>query len=270
MPDCVREGVIIFKAEAAGGHESLLGIEINFFMKQLFPGEVFANTADFDTGIRQLLPRYDEMLGAIARCLPTTTNRILELGCGTGELSLKVLARCPDAQVVAVDYSPRMLQFAKRKIEASGYADRWTGIEADFGDWANNPALVGIGTGFDACVSSLAIHHLTDEMKLKLFQRIRSSLAPNSWFWNADPILPESPAMAEVYKAAREEWAAQQGTTLAEIRSRLAKTTTHGHSNQDQLATLPRHLQMLTTAGFDLVAVPWNYFGLAVFGGRVG
>lgn len=238
-------------------------------MKQLFPGEVFANTADFDTGIRQLLPRYDEMLGAIARSLPSTTNRILELGCGTGELSLKVLNRCPSAQVIAVDYSPRMIQFAKRKIEVAGYADRWTGIEADFGDWANNPTSVGIGTGFDDCVSSLAIHHLSDEMKLKLFQRICSSLACNSWFWNADPILPESPALAEIYQAARQEWAAQQGTTLAEIRARLATTTTHGYSSQDQLATLSAHLQMLTASGFDIVAVPWKYYGLAVFGGWV-
>ncbi|HEY9612747.1 hypothetical protein [Allocoleopsis sp.] len=28
--------------------------------KEIFPGEVFANTADFDSGIRQLLPRYEE------------------------------------------------------------------------------------------------------------------------------------------------------------------------------------------------------------------
>ena len=100
----------------------------------MFPGEVFANTADFDTGIRHLLPRYDEMLDAIALCLPPTTKTVLELGCGTGELSLKILKRCPDAQLVAVDYSPRMIQFAQNKIHAAGYADRWTGIEADFGD----------------------------------------------------------------------------------------------------------------------------------------
>lgn len=236
----------------------------------LFPGEVFANTADFDSGMRQLLPRYEEMLSAIAQCLPTTISRILELGCGTGELSLKILNRCPDAQLVAVDYSPRMLQFAKGKIEAAGYAQRWTGIEADFGDWANNPDKFGIGTGFDACVSSLAIHHLTDEMKLRLCQRIRASLTPNGWFWNADPVLPESPALAEIYQAAREEWVAQQGTTLAEIRARMGTSNTQGYSSQDQLATLAAQLQMLIAAGFHLVAVPWKYYGLAVFGGSVG
>ncbi|MBH8572527.1 methyltransferase domain-containing protein [Nostocaceae cyanobacterium CENA369] len=236
-------------------------------MQQLFPGEVFANTADFDSGIRQLLPRYDEMLEVITRCLPSTSRRILELGCGTGEVSLKILNRCPDAQVIALDYSPRMLQFAQAKITAAGYQQRWIGIQADFGDWANNPQELDISSEFDACVSSLAIHHLQDEMKLKLFQRIAASLSQDGCFWNADPVLPESPALAEVYKSAREEWAAQQGTNLIEIRAKLGTSSTQGHSNQDQLASLNAHLQMLATAGFKIVAVPWKYYGLAVFGG---
>ncbi|MEH2222730.1 class I SAM-dependent methyltransferase [Nostoc sp.] len=236
-------------------------------MQQLFPGEVFANTTDFDTGIRQLLPRYDEMLEVITRCLPSTSRRILELGCGTGELSLKILNRFPDAQVIALDYSPRMLQFAQDKITAAGYQQRWTGIQADFGDWANNPENLNIGSKFDACVSSLAIHHLQDEMKLKLFERIAASLTQNGCFWNADPTLAESPALAEVYKAAREEWAVEQEINLTEIRAKRATSTTQGYSSQDQLASLETHLQMLSKAGFKTVAVPWKYYGLAVFGG---
>ena len=236
-------------------------------MQNVFPGEVFANTAYFDTGIRQLLPRYDEMLEVIARCLPSTSRRILELGCGTGELSLKILNRYPNAQVIALDYSPRMLQFAQDKVTTSGYQQRWTGIQADFGDWADNPENLDIGSEFDACVSSLAIHHLQDEMKLKLFERIAASLTQNGCFWNADPTLPESPALGEVYKAAREEWSVEQGISLTEIRAKRGISTTQGYSSQDQLASLDAHLQMLSKAGFKTVAVPWKYYGLAVFGG---
>ncbi|MFH7028740.1 MAG: class I SAM-dependent methyltransferase [Heteroscytonema crispum UTEX LB 1556] len=236
-------------------------------MQQIFPGEVFANTVDFDNGIRQLLPRYDEMLEVITRCLPSTSDRILELGCGTGELSLKILDKCPNAQIIALDYSPRMLEFAQSKITAAGYQQRWNGIEADFGDWADNPDKLSIGTEFDACVSSLAIHHLSDEIKFKLLQRIRESLIPGGCFWNADPTLPESPTLTEIYKAAREEWATQQGKTLTEIRAKVGTSSTYGYSSQDQLATLDAHLQMLTKSGFATVAVPWKYYGLAVFGG---
>ncbi|HEY9891137.1 MAG TPA: class I SAM-dependent methyltransferase [Candidatus Sericytochromatia bacterium] len=237
-------------------------------MSVIFPGEVFANTADFDQGIRQLLPNYDEMLDAVARCLSPQSQRILDLGCGTGGLSMKVLKSCPTAQVVALDYSPRMLEFASDKLETAGYAPKqWTGIQADFGDWANHQ--LEIKDGFDACVSSLAIHHLTDEMKLRLFSRIRESLNPGGVFWNADPVLPESPALSEAYQSVREEWAAQQGASLAEIRAKTGKSTPYGYSNPDQLATLDAHLQMLKTAGFESVAVPWKYYGLAVFGGFV-
>jgi trans-aconitate 2-methyltransferase len=232
---------------------------------KIFPGEVFADTADFDTGIRQLLPRYDEMLDAIANCLPPNTQRILDLGCGTGGLSLKVLQRFPSAQVVAIDYSPRMIEVARGKLEAAGYTQQWTGIEGDFGDWANHQ--LSIEDGFDACVSSLAIHHLTHEMKLKLFFRIRESLNSSGVFWNADPVLPESPALSDAYQSIREEWAAQQGSTLAETRAKTGKSTPYGHSQPDQLATLDAHLQMLKEAGFESVAVPWKYYGLAVFGG---
>ncbi|WP_373530090.1 trans-aconitate 2-methyltransferase [Nostoc sp.] len=236
-------------------------------MQQVFPGEVFANTDDFDTGIRQLLPRYDEMLEVITFCVPSTSRRILELGCGTGELSLKILNRCPDAQVIALDYSPRMLQFAQDKITAAGYQQRWTGMQADFGDWANNPENLDIGSEFNACVSSLAIHHLQDEMKLKLFERVAASLTQDGCFWNADPTLPESPVLAEVYKAAREEWSVQQGISLTEIGAKRGASSTQGYSSQDQLASLDAHLQMLSKAGFKTVAVPWKYYGLAVFGG---
>ena len=236
---------------------------------EIFPGEVFVNTADFDSGIRRLLPKYDEMLDVLVGCIASANNRILELGCGTGELSLKVLERYPSASVVAVDYSPRMLDFARAKIESAGYAARWTGIELDFGEWANNPNFSGLGDKFNSGISSLAIHHLEDEMKLKLFGRIRESLNAGGCFWNADPLLAESAAIKDIYQAAREDWARSQGETLAQIRANVGTSVSYGYSNPDRLATLSAQLEMLTKSGFETVAVPWKYYGMAVFGGFV-
>lgn len=242
---------------------------------QVFPGEVFAQTKDFDAGMRQLMPYYDEMLEAVARCVPSTSRRILELGSGTGELSLKILNRCPDAQIVALDYSPRMIEFARKKIVEARY-QQWKATEADFGEWANNPEQFDIGTEFDACVSSLAIHHLSDEMKAKLYQRIAKSLKSGGCFWNADPVLSESPILEEIYQAAGQDWVEKQGTTVEKVRSRLASNSdsvdyaaSYGYSSQDQLATLDAQLQMLKKAGFSTVAVPWKYYKSAVFGGAI-
>ncbi|WP_338043112.1 MULTISPECIES: hypothetical protein [Okeania] len=158
----------------------------------------------------------------------------------------------------------------KLKIDAAGYTDRWTEIEMDFGEWANNADLSSpIGDGFNACVSSLAIHHLSDSMKLKLFQKIRKSLNYGGCFWNADPVLPATTELAEVFKHIQQEWAISQGTTLTEVHAKMGTSNSYGYSNQDQLASLSAHLEMLTTANFIPVAVPWKYYKFAVFGGFV-
>ena len=107
-----------------------------------------------------------------------------------------------------------MIQFARSKIEQAGLSDRWQGIEMDFGDWANENSVVET---VDACVSSLAIHHLTDEMKLQLFRHIRQSLNAGGVFWNADSVVQESGLLCEGYKQLREEWASGQGITVASI-----------------------------------------------------
>lgn len=233
----------------------------------IFPGEVFAETKEFDTNIRQLLPYYDEMLGAIALCLPPETERILELGCGTGELTQKVLQHCPNAQLVAVDYSPRMIEFIQEKLDYQGQRDRVQTFQLDFGAWANDEGETNIGDNFDAVISSLAIHHLSDEMKGKLFQKIARSLKPNGRFWNADPLLPEFPELKEIYQQSRERWAQQQGLDLETVRTKLGKSETQGYSSQDQLATLDSHFHQLKDAGFSKTAVIWKYYNLAVFGG---
>jgi trans-aconitate 2-methyltransferase len=238
-------------------------------IREIFPGEVFANTADFDRGIRQLLPKYDEMLEAIACGIPTTAKKIIDLGCGTGELSLKILQRCPEAMVMGMDYSARMIDFADIKTKAAGYSDRWSGIEMDFGDWASDQESGYIGIQFDACVSSLAIHHLSDEMKLNLFKCVAKVLKPGGVFWNADPVLPENEQIAQVYQAIRENWSQQQGTTLEQVRSKIGTSRDRGYSSQDRLARLETQLQMLKEAGFNSVTVLWKYYGIAVFGGFV-
>lgn len=233
----------------------------------VYPGEIFPNTTDFDDGIRVLLPRYEEMLDTLTACIAPTCKTLVDLGCGTGELSLRLLQRCPEAQVLAVDYSPRMVEFARAKVTRAGYGDRWHAICADFGDLATqNQGDTAIQSS-EACVSSLAVHHLSDEMKQTLFTWIANLLEPGGCFWNADPVLAETPQLQEIYQSVRQAWAATQGETIETVRAKVGQSLPQGYSGQDRLATLNAHLAMLRQAGFNPVAVPWKYFGFAVFGG---
>lgn len=244
----------------------------NSVTQSVYPGEIFPNTNDFDDGIRVLLPRYEEMLDAIAYCIPTTCTTLIDLGCGTAELSLRLLKRCPEAQILAVDYSPRMVEFARAKVTGAGYGDRWHAVCADFGELARPsgnatvPNWGGIQSS-QACVSSLAIHHLDDDTKQALFAWVANFLEPGGCFWNADPVLAETPALQEVYRAVRQTWADEQGDRINAARAKVGTSVPQGSSGPDRLATLEAHLEMLRTAGFSGVAVPWKYFGFAVFGG---
>ncbi len=50
----------------------------------------------------------------------------------TGELSLKLLKRCPDGHLVAVDYSPRMIEVATAKLTEAQMNHRVTFVQGDF------------------------------------------------------------------------------------------------------------------------------------------
>lgn len=236
-------------------------------MQEIFPGELFLNLTEYDRNIRQLLPRYDEMLDLLVDCIPPNTRYLLELGCGTGELTGKILSRFPKMEIVAVDYSPRMLDLASAKIDQFGYGEQVSWIKADFGNLASLNAPLAQKNGFDVCLSSLAIHHLTDPMKEKVFQWIHANLQPNGCFWNGDLVLPDLPNLVEVYQRIREEWAVSHGTTLIKLREKIAPTKSEGYSHEQQMGDLLEQVAMLKNVGFDPVRVPWKYYQLAVFGG---
>lgn len=84
---------------------------------------------------------------ALAALAETDPGRILEIGSGLGEFAERV-DRELDAEVVAVDLSPRMVEIAReRAVEASV---------------ANAEALPFADSQFDAVVANWVLHHLPD------------------------------------------------------------------------------------------------------------
>jgi tRNA (cmo5U34)-methyltransferase len=124
------------------------------------------------------VPAYRELQEQAAVATDGEARAILELGIGTGETARRVLARHPDAKLVAVDSSPEMLERAREVFpEAELHEAR-----------LEDPLPEG---PFDLVVSALAVHHLDGPGKRDLFQRIAAVLAPGGRFVLADVVVPE-------------------------------------------------------------------------------
>lgn len=85
-------------------------------------------------------------------------RRVLELGCGTGRLSERMLRAFPEAELTALDLSPAMLEAARRRLGADAGRVRW--IEADAERWVE--AAADAGRRFDLIVSSAALQWFAD------------------------------------------------------------------------------------------------------------
>ncbi|MFH1907727.1 MAG: class I SAM-dependent methyltransferase [Chloroflexota bacterium] len=90
--------------------------------------------------------------------------RVLDLGCGTGTLTLMLKQSAPEAQVTGLDGDPDVLSIARTKAECAGVNITWDkGLASD---------LPYPGNSFDVVVSSLVIHHLISEDKVRSFQEV--------------------------------------------------------------------------------------------------
>ena len=96
---------------------------------------------------------------------------VLEVGCGTGELTRRARARAGSAAVVCgIDPSAEMISVARAKSERNGL-----GIDYRV---AAIEALPFANSSFDVVLSSLMMHHLPDDLKQLGLAEVRRVLKP--------------------------------------------------------------------------------------------
>lgn len=99
------------------------------------------------------------------------TERVLEVGGGTGQLSLALAQHV--GSVLVTDASPGMVEAAQANIERAGLGDRLTAQRLDL---VADPPPEG---RFDGVWSQLALHHVHDVGLL--LERVKALLAPGGW-----------------------------------------------------------------------------------------
>lgn len=121
--------------------------------------------------------------------LPDVACRLADLGCGPGNISLRIAAARPDDSVLGIDGAAAMLALAEQHRRAAGAAGvRF--LQCDLADpTLQRPPLAG---SFAAVISNSVLHHLHDPQVF--WRAVRSLAAPGAVVVVRDLRRPESRA----------------------------------------------------------------------------
>ncbi|MGA2101103.1 MAG: class I SAM-dependent methyltransferase [Candidatus Sulfotelmatobacter sp.] len=196
--------------------------------------------------VRDYLVRADQIShrsegeSALLEFIPRETHRILDLGTGDGRLLALVRSQHPETEAVAIDFSPAMLEAARKRFEGDS---RVKVIEHNM-----DSSLPALGR-FDAVISSFAIHHLVHERKRALYQEIFGLLNGGGVFCNLEHVASPSARL-------HEEFLLRIGFTVE----------TEDPSNK--LLDVETQLRWLREIGFADVDCLWKWRELGLLVGR--
>jgi tRNA (cmo5U34)-methyltransferase len=197
--------------------------------------EVFDATASvYDADRSRLIPGCDTFYRYAIDLIPAHAQHILDLGAGSGLLTVLIHNRFPNARIRLIDFSGPMLELAKRRFGNDSFA---TYEQADY-------VKAKLPINLDAVVSSLSIHHLDHDDKRALFRKIHATLAPGGRFINADQVAGPTSDLDERYRALWLEQVRIAGATPEQIQASLYR------QQEDRCASVEIQLQWFHEAGF--------------------
>ncbi|WP_030377225.1 MULTISPECIES: class I SAM-dependent methyltransferase [unclassified Streptomyces] len=195
---------------------------------------------------------------------------LLDLGCGPGSLSVRLARRLPDAEIVAVDMDPVLLELGRtHHADAARYVDAVIGEDG----WTDALAL---DRPVDVAVSTTALHYLPAPVLGRTYRALAALLRPGGALVNGDHFPPEESPCADLTahvgrrRAERtgahghedEDWeswwrAAAADPELTDLFEQREKTRpASGDGNQH--LSVARHTELLHRAGFRHVTPVWQ------------
>ena len=216
----------------------------------------FANLESGQTATIDAPLVLDLIKEAAARVTPHAKT-LLDVGCGAGNYTLKLLERLPDLNVILVDLSRPMLERAVERI-----TPLTTGLitthQADIRDLPLEPASIDIIT------AAAVLHHLRTPQEWRaVFEKIYGALRPSGSLWISDLVTQQSPAIQELM------WQ-RYGDYLADFKDETYRETVFTYiEKEDSPAPLLFQLDLLREVGFKTVDLLHKNGPFAAFGALI-
>lgn len=153
--------------------------------------------------------RFRIMLDMVEACVGPEP-RVLDLACGTGSITARLLARFPNATSTGVDLDPALLTIARGTFESD---ERVSFVTADLKDprWTTNLPY----DSYDAVLTATALHWLRNEPLAALYGQLAELVRYGGVFMNADHMIddttPRINAIERTRSHARMEQAQRNG-----------------------------------------------------------
>jgi tRNA (cmo5U34)-methyltransferase len=196
-----------------------------------------------------------ELCTEAAKYVNPNATELLDIGCGAGNYTLKMLGKVPNLNCTLNDLSKPMLQRAKERVSAQT-TGQVTLLQNDMRN-LNLP-----DNHFDIILAAATLHHLRDDEDWeKVFTKFYKTLKPGGSIWISDLITHDSPPLSKLFNQQYSDYLDSFGG--AEFREKVLAYVAH----EDTPRSLNFQLALLTKVGFRQVEVLHKNSCFAAFGG---